>query len=107
MYFKEFTVKVVKDPEIFGCNLVRNYRVIAMTAISLRSGEMLKGFPVPPQQTHVLIKNDENRLKWLSIDRVEVAYNSHIRGVVAADLRAKRYTEELRKAQAQKERIRG
>ena len=107
MYFKEFTVRVVNDPEIFGCKPARNYRVIAMTAISLRSGEMVKSFAVPPQQTHVLIKNDENRLKWLSIDRVEVAFNSHIRGVVAADLRAKRYTEELRKAQAQKERIRG
>lgn len=107
MYFKDFTVRVVKDPDIFGCNPARNYRVIAMTAISLRSGEMVKGLSVPPQQTHVLIKNDENRLKWISIDRVEVAYNSHIKGVVAADLRAKRYTEELRKDQLQKERTRG
>lgn len=107
MYFKDFTVRVVKDPDIFRCRPERNYPVIALTAVSSISGEMMKGFAVPPQQTHVLIKNDENRLKWLSIDRVEVAFNSHIRGVLDADLKAKRYTEELRKAQAQKERTRG
>ncbi len=97
MYFKDFAVVVSKDPEIFGCRPTRNYRVIAMTAISSRSGEMMKGLSVPPQQTHVLIKNDENRLKWISADRVEVASNYHARGEPISDLRVKSYADELRK----------
>jgi len=97
MYFKDFTVRVSKDPEIFGCKATRNYRVIAMTAISARSGETMKSFSVAPQQTHVLIKNEENKLQWISAERVEVAPDSHARGGPISDLRAKRYADELRK----------
>jgi hypothetical protein len=106
MYFKDFAVRIVKDPDIFGCRPERSYPVIAMTAAPPRSGEMLKGYPVPPQQTHVLIKNEENRLKWLSIDRVEVAYNSYVRDRLTADLRTKGYIEELRKAREQEKKQR-
>ncbi len=73
MYFRNFKIQFDDEKaKEYGCMPDVGYEVLAISAVQIPSGRMHQGLPVAPQQTYLLISNDQNKLKWISYSLVSV-----------------------------------
>jgi len=74
MYFRSFKIQFDEDEKAkgYGCRPDVEYEVLAISACHIPSASSAGGLPGAPQQTYLLIKNDKNKLKWISESIISV-----------------------------------